>query len=99
MVSNISKAVYHDHIKGSKENGQNIQVVSFLFANREPMSIRSIHKKMNGKIELVSLRRCINNLAAKGDVEMVRVDKCPITGINVGFYRLDLKHTQLNLFR
>lgn len=97
MVSNISKAVYHERIKGQLSNSQNIQVVSFLFANRQPMSIRSIHKGMNGKIELVSLRRCISNLTAKGDVEMVMVDKCPITGMRVGFYQL--KNTQLNLFK
>ncbi len=71
--------------------------------NNYPMSIRMLHKKMlesGYTIDIVSLRRSVHNLTYGKECErmvvMVRQDKCPITGMSVGFY--GLKNTQLNLF-
>lgn len=93
MISQISREVYHQHIKGSKEQTQNEIVLAFMRTQTRPMTIRMMNKYI--KMEIVSLRRSVTNLTNEGKLVVVKKAPCEVTKVTAGYYVL--KSYQLKL--
>lgn len=112
-TGNTRKAQTWRQISGAHANRQNIMVVNALGRSLYPLTIRTLHKIMNGQgytIDLVSLRRAITNLSKpsprgywnnqwqKAVVHVAEEKPCPITGKTVGWYKLIPEAFQYSLF-
>lgn len=97
MISQISREVYNQHIKGSKEQTQNEIVLAFMRTQTRPMTIRMMHKHI--KMDFGDLKRCVNYLSngKKCEAKLVLVKKapCEVTKVTAGYYVL--KSYQLKL--
>lgn len=105
-------SAYYDVRATGKDIHQNLLTLQIMREVGQPQTIRMIHKMINGRgftIDLVSLRRCITNLAKtdpKGKWQnqfgkaMIKVSfekPCPISKVTVGWY--ELIENQLPLFQ
>jgi hypothetical protein len=85
-VSPTSAKVYHDEIKGEKEESQDHVIYKAMQKFCNPVTARQIQKVTGLEINVVS--RSVNNLCKKKEmIELYFTAKCPITGRKVAHYK------------
>lgn len=78
---------YHNHIKGSHEDGQDKTILEAI-KKIQPCSGRMIERYLNYKIENSSIARSLNNLKKENKIESTSKEYCKVTGKLVQFYRI-----------
>ncbi len=98
MRASTSIAVYHNEIKGSKENNQDSIILSAYVAIGKPATARMVQKYLKGigyDYESSTIARSTNNLHA-GKIREPRIkwlmdDKCEVTNRTASYYEPFLK--------
>ncbi len=106
MRASTSIAVYHNEIKGSKENGQDSIILSAFVAFGKPATVRMIQaylRIIGIDLEINVMSRSVNNLHSgkkrEARIVLVLEDKCEVTGRTAQYYEPILKlGEQIKLF-
>jgi|SRR3990167_5674906 len=94
-VSETSRNCYHDRIKGRRENSEDNQILQALL-KLQPATCRMLSQETG--IENSATARSLNNLWTGDNPRIINCfnAKCPITGVQVKFYKVN--NMQLTLF-
>jgi hypothetical protein len=106
MRASTSIAVYHNEIKGEKEDSQDSIILSAFVAINKPASARMVQKYLKDigiSLDINVVSRSVNNLHSPKDKEariiLFGACKCEVTGRTVNHYESILKlGTQTKLF-
>jgi hypothetical protein len=82
-VNPNSSKVYHEEIKGAKENSQD-KVILKAIRTCQPCTYRMIQKVTNMEVNVLS--RSLNNCKKKEWIEVYFSANCPITGRKASHY-------------
>jgi hypothetical protein len=96
-VSPNSIKVYHEEIKGDKENSQDLIIIKALKANQPCTAVALERVLPQFKINVIT-RSLYNLRVIKNKIEIDFSDKCKITGRKAAHYRVIPETGQTKLF-